>query len=88
MNQFNDFIAKNGFRKTFVAEKLGIHYQYLLLLLHGRRKASVKIAKKIEKFTEGKIKFFEFFEELDTAKEERPSCGPDAKENFKEKESQ
>ena len=49
------YLFENGFTKTEFAEALGIDRNHLHSIISGRRQPSIKLAKKIEEHTEGKI---------------------------------
>ena len=57
--KLEEYLRFNRIKNRELAEKLGVSQAFVNLMLHGKRKPSLDLAKKIEKITEGRVSVFE-----------------------------
>lgn len=68
-----DYIKEYGIVITHMAEKLDVHRNYLFMLISGKRRPSIHVARRIEDLTSGKVKVDDLIER--TIPERCPCCG-------------
>jgi len=56
-NKLNEWIKKNGYKKQYIAEQVGISYPALYQIIKGNSKPTKPVAILIKQFTNGEIDF-------------------------------
>lgn len=68
MNKLARYIEKNGLRKNFVAQHIGIDANAMTTLLSGKRIPSISLAYEIEKFTHQEVRITDWLDKNDGCK--------------------
>lgn len=67
----DEYIEKNGLRKDFLAQKIGVSRVNLSKIIHRKHVPSLELAVKIEKFTKGAVTPKELLEAVEKRCQEK-----------------